>query len=155
MKTRIFTKNESILNLTVIIKSWINECKVNDFGMRLDLEEIFIDFHSLIHAGHKDLLILENDEGKIVGMMGLIFFKSPIGLQWFANEHYWYILPEYRGNGMKLIKQAREWAKKNKCSHLILNASMMASDVHNKVCSIYEKIGMKKFETNYIERIGD
>jgi GNAT superfamily N-acetyltransferase len=155
MKTRIFRKDESILKLKDVTESWLNECNVNDFGIRFNLGSFYDDLHKLVNGCTSDLLILETDDGEIAGIMGLTFFKSPLGVQYMANEHYWYILPQYRGNGLKLIAMAREWAKKMKCNHLILNASMMASDVHDKVCGIYERIGMKKFETTYIERVGD
>lgn len=149
---RIFQKDDDMTLLAPVIKSWINEGRVNEFGFDLNIPSALDDLQSLIKLDSKDLLVLEYSN-KIVGFMGILFFKSPLGVQWIANEHYWYILPEYRGHGLKLINAARRWAKDKKCSHLILNASNLASELHDKVISIYEKIGMKKFETSYIEQI--
>ena len=46
-----------------------------------------------------------------------------------------------------------KFAKENKCSHIMMNASKMISDKHDLVCKFYEKIGMKKFETCYLKEI--
>ena len=55
---------------------------------------------------------------------------------------------------MRLFRTAKKWAADNGCQYFMANASNLASDLHDKVCSIYEGIGMKKFETSYIKRIG-
>jgi len=154
MKVRIFKKDESILKLSTLIGSWMTECKMKEFGVHLNLVEFFEDFKSLIALDNKDLMVLEVDN-KIVGLMGLIFFKSPTGLQYFTQDRHWYIMPEYRGNGLKMIAMAEEWAKDKKCSHLLLSVNMMASNMHDRTCKVYEKKGMQKFEITYIKKVGD
>jgi GNAT superfamily N-acetyltransferase len=98
------------------------------------------------------LLVLEDDE--IVGYMGLQAFESPLGNQLIANEHYWYVLPEKRGfSALKFLHAAERWAKEKGCSHLIMNASNLASDLHDRTCRLYERFGMSKFETTYIKEV--
>jgi len=91
-----------------------------------------------------------NDNGEIVGYMGITSYKSPLSSQRIANEHYWYVLPEYRRASIRLIKAAIEWTKTRGCSHLQMSASNFASELHDRVCGLYEAFKMKKFETAYI-----
>ena len=49
-----------------------------------------------------------------------------------------------------MIDAAQAWARAHGCSHLLFNASRLASGLHDDVCRVYEHKGMKPFETTYI-----
>jgi len=145
----IRTFNGDLSELQEVISSWLKEVNARVMGIELDEEVYLSDFQRLIDGDDSDLLVLERD--KIIGFMGLTIFNSPLGRQRICNEHYWYVLPEYRGMAsLRFIKAAQQWAREKGCSHLMMNASAMASDMHDKVCKLYELFGMKKFETTYI-----
>jgi len=129
---------------------WHNTCNAKDFGIDLNPETYFKDFSDLIDREDSDLLLLmKRDE--VVGYMGLTYFQSPLGNQRIANEHFWYVSGKHRGRGtLKLIRAARQWAKEKGCSHLIMNCSNLASDMHNRLCHFYTRIGFQLFETSYI-----
>jgi GNAT superfamily N-acetyltransferase len=149
---QIRTFDEKVLQLKPILDSWISECNTEEMGIELDEEVYLKDLQRLVDDENCTLLVLEH-ENKIAGFMGLIIFDSPLGRQKIANEHYFYILPEYRGmSSLRLIRAARKWARENGCSHILMNASYMASELHDKVCKLYEWLGMKKFETTYLIR---
>ena len=148
MKVKRITGSVEIL--IPLIESWQKEYALNDFGIVFDLATALGDLQNLVEGGQSALLVLM-DRGDIVGFMGLQSFDSPLGNQEIGEEHYWYVRPENRGIGsMRLFHAAKEWATERGCSHLIMNASMMAGPLHDKVCEFYEKTGMKKFETSYI-----
>ncbi len=151
---RPFRKDEDVERLLPIIKAWLEECQVNDFGIEVEMTEYLDEVHRLINLDDCDLLIMELD-GEIIGLMGVTSFKSPLGKQKIASAHYWYTLPSHRGKGISFIREARKWARERGCTHIIFNASNMASELHDKVCQIYNLSGMKKFETTYIERLDD
>lgn len=139
-----------------------------------DLEKVFLNFkesaqpmsglkinniHSLQHIQtlidnqNSDILVVKTNS-HIVGLMGIEVIDWPCDNIRIGNEHMWYVLPEFRSrSSLRLINSARIWAKNMACSNLILNASFMASNMHDKVCQFYERIGMEKFETSYIQRI--
>ena len=151
MEIKLF--NDDIETLRPIAESWQEEARANEFGILTDVNKHLSELRSLVDNNNSDLIILY-DEDEPVGYIGLRYFDSPTGNQRIAEEHYLYVIPEKRGlTSMRLIKNAKMLAKLKGCSHLILNASNLASDLHDKVCRVYEKVGMKKFETSYISEV--
>ncbi len=148
---RPFRKDEDIERLFPVIKTWVDECASNEFGIDMEVTDYINEVYKLIHLDDCDLLVMEVD-GHIIGLMGITCYKSPIGRQKIANAHYWYTLPEHRGKGISFVFEARKWAHERECTHLILNASNMNS-LHDKVCQIYQRIGMSRFETAFIEKL--
>lgn len=149
---RAFGKEEDISNLFPVIESWLVECRANEFGIETEMTEYLNEAYKLIHSDDCDLLVMEL-KGELIGLMGIAASKSPLGTQKIANALYWYTLPEHRGKGISFILEARKWAAEKGCSHIIFNASNMGSQLHDRVCQIYEKIGMMKFETSYIQKL--
>jgi len=150
MKAIVYNDIEA---LRPVARSWYDDTHRNSFNIDIDIDTHLADLDRLAKSADSDLLVLI-DGTLIVGYMGIEAFTSPLSQQVIANEHYWYVLPEKRGIGsMRLIWLAQQWAKEKGCSHLIMNASNLASSLHDKVCKLYEQLGMKKFETSYISEI--
>ena len=145
----IFTRRAE--ELRHVAEFWQKE-SVKDFGMEIDIEEHLDDLQNMIDSDTADLLVLGDPP---VGYMGLTTFKNPLGTELFANEHYWYIIPEKRrGMGtIRLMRAAQEWVISKGCTHILMTASKLASDLHDNVCKLYEKTGFEHFETTYIKRI--
>lgn len=145
----------NIEQLRPLAEQWFSECNASAFGLKAEIDRHLSDMYRLaVYTAGAELLLLINDKEEIVGYMGLITFKSPISDQLIANEKNYYVRPESRGNGgLRLLIEARKWAKMKGCSHLIMNASNLASDMHDKVCELYRKMGMRKFETSYISEV--
>jgi hypothetical protein len=76
-----------------------------------------------------------------------------MGSQKLAVEKYWYVEKQYRIGGIQLLKQGYIWAKENGCSHIIMTASNLASGMYDKICNLYQRMGMELFETSYIQEI--
>jgi GNAT superfamily N-acetyltransferase len=135
--------------LRPIAERWKEEAN-GDFGIHIDVNHHLEDMQRLIDDEGSELFGLFKDE-KVVGYLGILMFNNPLGAGRVANEHYWYVHPDHRGFGStKLLHAAKIWAKENNCSHLILNASKLASDLHDTVCRMYERLGLDHFETSYI-----
>jgi len=150
---RIKIWNSDVNDLVEIAEKWADDVADNEFNIEVKAQNHLQDLRKLILSNGSDLLVLTKDD-KPVGYIGLKTFCNPLGQRLIANEHYWYVLPEFRGiASVKLIKAADKWAKWQGCSHIILNASNLAGDMHDKVCEFYEKMGMKKFETSYIKEL--
>lgn len=152
MEIKLF--NDDIETLRPIAESWQNEMRANDFGIIADdMNKYLLELGVMASSLNANLIVLYDEETP-VGYLGLRYFSSPLGNQIMAEEHYFYVIPEKRGlASMRLIKNAKFIAKMKGCSHIILNASNLASDMHDKVCNFYEKSGMKKFETSYISEV--
>ena len=152
MEIKLF--NDDIETLRPIAESWREEMRANEFGIIADdIDKFLTELGSMASKADSDLLVLY-DGDEPVGYIGLQYFDSPLGEQRMANEHYFFVIPEKRGlASMRLIKNAKFIAKLKGCSHLILNASNLASNMHDKICGFYEKSGMKLFETSYISEV--
>jgi len=145
--------NGNVRALQSLVEAWDREANGESFGIDLQLDYVLDDMARLIADPTSALLVMFKDE-KPVGFMGIVFFRSPTGPQWIAQDHFWYVHPDYRGvASLRLLKAARDAAKAMGCSHIQLSASMMASGMHDKVCALYEKIGAQRFETTYIMKV--
>lgn len=127
------------------------EIQLGKFGVTIDEDKYKKDLQRFIDSSDTDLFVLFDNDIPI-GYLGLEYFISPFGTQKMANEQNWYVMPDHRGIGsIRLFSAASVMAKAKGCTHLIMNASMMASDMHDKLCKLYEKLGMSKFETSFIK----
>jgi len=143
---------DNVEKLRPVMTLWRQEARIEQFGISFDWETYIKDLQHLANDENSDLLVLMDNEP--IGYMGIQCFNSPLGEQKIANEHYWYVCPEKRGMGsMRLFRAAKNWATQKGCTHLVMNASMMASSLHDKVCMLYERVGMRKFETSYIAEV--
>lgn len=150
MKIMKFQSDVSLLK--PLAEKWYKESN-GDMGIKKDVDKHLKELQELIESPSSDVLVL-SDGDRIFGYMGLIVFESPLGDQFIAREHYWYVEPEKRGiSALKFLPMAEKWARAYGCSHLLMNASNLASKLHDRTCKIYKKFGMRKFETTYIKRI--
>lgn len=151
---KVTTWKGDIEQLRPLAEQWFQECNADDFGLKAEVDEHLRDMtmNFLLRQDRVILALIDNEQ--VVGYMGLSTFKSPLSEQIIANEHNYYVRPESRGaGGLRLLLEARKWAKEKGCSHLIMNASNLASDMHNKICKFYQKMNMRKFETSYIAEV--
>ena len=150
MKTKTAKTQGDLKELTPIAERWIEEADFERFGLDRNLMAGMKDLGGLITGQHTDLIMLIEGD-KTVGFIGVKSFMSPLGDNLISEEHYFYVLPKHRGRGgLILIDAVKEWAKQNMCTHLILNASCLASGQHDRICELYERMGMIKFETSYV-----
>jgi GNAT superfamily N-acetyltransferase len=143
-----------IEQLRPLAEMWTKEANGTEFGLEIDVDAHLLDLKNLIEGLDSVLLVVKNAT-EICGYIGVIRFVSPLSKQFIGNEHYWFVHPEFRQGGLPaimLVHAAKQWARERKCSHLIMNASNLASNMHDKLCDLYERLKMKKFETSYICR---
>lgn len=144
------TSLDKIEGLKEVALEWKGSCNGKDFGIELVPETFFSHLNDMIIDVDKELFLLLKKD-RVIGFMGAVIFQSPLGNQDICQEHFWYCGGNHRGRGtMLLLKAIKEWAKERGCSHLIMNASCLASNLHDRLCRFYEKIGFLRFETSYI-----
>jgi hypothetical protein len=140
--------------LLPVLRAWKAECNDNKFGIAGSIEVTKNHLAKMILSPECAVFML-TDYDNPVGFIGVTIFESPISDDKMANEHLWYVVPEARGKAsVGLLISAMRWAKSMGCSHFLCNASMLASDLHDQVCELYKSLGMEKFETTFICRLG-
>jgi len=138
--------------LRPIADAWQKEANADRFGLNTKWSKFRATLQEFADSQTNALFIL-SDNGLPVGFMCAMQFESPLDGQQMMRERFWFVLPRHRGrNALKLRTAFKEWARGRGASHILMSASMLASDKHDRICRLYEK-SMKLFETTYICKI--
>jgi len=139
--------------LRAVFEYWQREqLGTERFGFDVQVDSVIAELQTLIDVVGAVVFVLEDRKG-IAGLLAVFVTDSPYGDQKTAFEKYWFVRPKARRHGLRLLKHAKQWAVGNGCSHFVMTASNMASDMHDKTCRVYERLGFKLFETSYIKEL--
>ena len=153
MEVKILNNGDNIESFMSVARKWFDEANKAAFGLNIDMDAVIFDLARLISLPDCGVLVLIDNE-KVVGFYGVSISQSKFSKQRIAEERYYYVVPEKRGiSSLRLLKAAESWAKNKGCSHFIIYASQVASDLHDRTCKLYEKLNMKQFETSYIKEL--
>lgn len=89
------------------------------------------------------VLFVSEQDGEIVGMIGAYIYAHPYSSEPFATELFWWVEPEHRGQGVRLLKQVQQWA----ATHGAVKLQVVAPN--ERVANVYERLGFAKVETCY------
>lgn len=88
-------------------------------------------------------LFVSEQDGTVTGMIGLLVFEHPITGERAAQELFWWVEPEHRGYGIRLLKRGEQWAAAVGAQHLHMIAPTAA------VGQLYERLGYGYLEAAY------
>lgn len=94
----------------------------------------------LIQVG---VLLVSERAGELVGMIGLALFDHFLSAERIAGEVFWWVEPEQRGEGVKLLRAAEQHAKAAGAIRL----QMIAPD--DRVGGLYLRLGYGFVESAY------
>ena len=147
MKIRIF--NGKAESLRAIAEEWKQAAEFNKCGILVDnVDKYLAQLHLVAYSDNSDLLV-QYDGDVPVGFIGIRYFESPTGNQRIANENYYYVLKKHRTESLDLFKMAKILAGLKGCDRLIMNASNLAPEMHDKICKMYQRNGLMLFETSF------
>jgi GNAT superfamily N-acetyltransferase len=94
--------------------------------------------------GHADSLVLvaEAPDG-LIGMIAFTAYAHPMSGELTVAEVFWWVEPERRGAGVRLLKRAEQWARNRGAAVL----QMIAPTAN--VGAFYERLGFAPIETIY------
>ena len=152
---RIERCTDDVEQLRPLVESWKLQAGRTD-GIVLDVEHFIAALAVWLKSGFPaTVLVLKSDQGRPLGFMGLCVFESPLGPQFIAQEHFWYVLPEHRSmavSGM-FLDAAYAWAKEHGAAAFSLTASRMANTEMERVCRMYERWGFRHYESSFIKEV--
>lgn len=93
--------------------------------------------------GETGVIFVSEHEGDVVGMIGLLAFLHPIAGELSVSEVFWWVEPEHRGGGVRLLKRAEAWAREIGAVKLFMVAPTA------EVGQLYERLGYASLETCY------
>lgn len=93
---------------------------------------------------HEDgCLLVSVGEDEITGMIGAYIYDHPMSGERIAGEAFWWVEPEHRGGGVKLMLEVEKWARAKGADRLTMIAPSP------KVETLYRALGYDKLETHY------
>ncbi|MDQ3170236.1 MAG: GNAT family N-acetyltransferase [Acidobacteriota bacterium] len=102
----------------------------------------------LIEHPHGCVLVAENEAHALVGMLGAIVYAHHISGESVCGEVFWWVEPEHRGVGVRLLRAIETWATGKGA----LKMQMIAPTPD--VCVLYERLGYAPVETAYQRTLG-
>jgi GNAT superfamily N-acetyltransferase len=82
----------------------------------------------------------------VTGMIGMLLFVHHISGLLVAGEVFWFVRPESRGHGVRLVKQAEQWARNHDARQMHVTAPS-----HTDVGVLYERLGFQAMEVGYVK----
>jgi GNAT superfamily N-acetyltransferase len=122
--------------------------------VRVDIDHTTKIYENIISSGSGAMLVLVDESGSlesIVGGLGCMKGPDLTFPRIIAIETFWYVAPEYRGNGLKLIKAFEAWAKKNNCDACAI--IHLADSFENRLPRIYNRLGYVLAEQHFIKEL--
>uniref|UniRef100_A0A6H1ZL20 Putative acetyltransferase n=1 Tax=viral metagenome TaxID=1070528 RepID=A0A6H1ZL20_9ZZZZ len=110
--------------------------------------EIFVQtWENLFDMGIGVIFIFDDFKG----MLGAIKYPDPNSGEMTATEMFWWVDPEYRGKGNRLLTEYEKWANENDCSRAIM---VHLSDIMpEKLKAFYNRKGYIEMETHFVKEI--
>jgi len=90
-----------------------------------------------------DGLLVAERQGKIIGMLGFIVFPHFLSGETVAGEVFWWVEPDFRGEGVKLLREAEKLAKERGAKRM----QMIAPNDH--VGQFYQHVGYNFVESTF------
>lgn len=93
----------------------------------------------------KGKVFVAEENGKLIGILGLVIFPNYYTREMTAHELIWYVLPEYRRSftAAALFRRAEAEARNAGCVKMVFTAPTQ------EVAKAYEALGYKALEVAY------
>lgn len=93
------------------------------------------------------VVFVSEREGQLTGMLGAMIFPHPMSGQRTASDLFWWVEPEARGDGVRLLKRMEQWAIAQGAERLMMAAPTA------RVGLLYERLGYRAVETSYVRSV--
>lgn len=128
-----------------LIKEFYAEV-LDPFGFHYNEEKLSKDFDMCINNPNIIALVSEND--RIEGFIAVIKAVRPFMGDYSAQELVWYVRERKRRDGIRLL-----WEIEKRCAEAGCTNIIMIGMVDTKAEEIYEKLGYRRLETNFIKKL--
>jgi len=91
----------------------------------------------------RECLVVSERGGRLVGMLGYVIFSHFLSGETVSGEVFWYVEPEFRGEGLKLLRAAEERSKQAGARWMQMIAP------NERVAAVYERLSYKYVESAY------
>jgi len=88
-------------------------------------------------------LLVSERGGELVGMLGYFVYPHFISGEQTAGEVFWWVEPECRGEGVKLLREAEKRARESGAEKMQMIAPT------DRVANLYKRLGYEFVEASY------
>jgi GNAT superfamily N-acetyltransferase len=114
--------------------------------------DVFVENWKKIIARDQGCIIFNQDEkGGINGAIGLLVYQDINDGELVMQEAFWFVSPESRGFGLRLLKKAEEIAKMINVKRFVM--THLLNGYADKLSRLYPRMGFKALEINYIKHL--
>lgn len=90
-------------------------------------------------------------DGKVVGMLGGIAYNDLNDGKMVVMEMFWYVVKEFRGMGLKLLKTFEAWAIKRGAARLCM--ACLAGLNSDSMSSLYSRLGYRPLDLTFVKEL--
>lgn len=113
--------------------------------------DVFLRNWSAILKERRGIFLGAFEDEKFTGGLGAVLCPDLNNGQLLAVECFWYVLPEYRGHGLRLLRAFERWAKEAGVRRV---AMIHLMSLHPEAMrQLYERLGYRAVEINYIKEL--
>jgi GNAT superfamily N-acetyltransferase len=133
---------DDIARLVEMGERFITETVYRERGVPINPSALARTMALLILGDRGQVFVLERD-GLLVGGIGLLWFENPLTGEPSVSELFWWVEPEHRGSGLRLLKRGEQWAREIGAEKLHMIAPTPA------ISQLYERLGYGYLEATY------
>lgn len=93
------------------------------------------------------VFVSTTEAGAVTGTIVLLRYVQPFSGQVIVSELAWWVNPEHRGHGLRLLKHAEQWAAESGAELMQMIAPTAAVE------SLYQRLGYERLEAAYQRRM--
>lgn len=105
--------------------------------------ERLIDTIGSVLMNPDGVILVSGSDASLTGMIAMLAYDHPFSGERTAFEVVWWVEPEARGDGVRLLRAAEDWAKEQGAGKV----QMVAPD--DRVGTLYRRMGYVPVETSY------
>lgn len=114
--------------------------------------DVFVENWKKIIARDQGCIIFnQDDKGGINGAIGLLVYQDINDGELVMQEAFWFVSPESRGFGIRLLKKAEEIAKMINVKRFVM--THLLNNYADQLSRLYPRMGFKALEINYIKHL--
>jgi len=113
--------------------------------------EVFVRTWQALLASEAAVCFALEQQGELCGALGAIIYPDPNDGAMVATEMFWYVIPEHRRHGLRLLKAFEQWASERQARRLcMVHLTRLSPD---RLQKLYHARGYRHVESHYLKEI--
>lgn len=144
---RIETYSERYQDDVAQIIANFHQEAICEYDSSIDSQAVLETIKQADHSNAFLLIIDERAQGILYGTR----LRSPVNGRDIFQEVIWYVNPDFRRNGVWLLRKVEKLLKSLGVSIMIM--AVLENSKTEKIKSLYERLGFKHMESHYVRSI--